>query len=138
MKEKLRCGETHYGDSPYRSDVHGILLHGRRGRLLSVLYTAGGAGPHPTVLLLHGIPGCEKNIDLAQELRCAGFHVLLFHYSGSWGSDGDYALKLYFADDGEDIWDIAKKYKTSVSAVMEENDLGGDSVSGRMLLIPIV
>ena len=52
--------------------------------------------------------------------------------------DGDYALKLYFADDGEDIWDIAKKYKTSVSAVMEENDLGGDSVSGRMLLIPIV
>ena len=37
MKEKIRCGETHYGDSPYRSDVHGILLHGRRGRLLSVL-----------------------------------------------------------------------------------------------------
>ena len=28
MKEKIRCGETHYGDSPYRSDVHGILLHG--------------------------------------------------------------------------------------------------------------
>ena len=71
MKEKLRCGETHYGDSPYRSDVHGILLHGRRGRLLSVLYTAGGEGLHPTVLLLHGIPGCEKNIDLAQDLRRA-------------------------------------------------------------------
>ena len=92
MKEKLRCGETHYGDSPYRSDVHGILLHGRRGRLLSVLYTAGGEGLHPAVLLLHGIPGCEKNIDLAQDLRRAGFHVLMFHYSGSWGSDGDYAL----------------------------------------------
>ena len=71
MKEKIRCGETHYGDSPYRSDVHGILLHGRRGRLLSVLYTAGGEGLHPTVLLLHGIPGCEKNIDLAQDLRRA-------------------------------------------------------------------
>lgn len=66
MKEKIRCGETHYGDSPYRSDVHGILLHGRRGRLLSVLYTAGGEGLHPAVLLLHGIPGCGKNIDLAQ------------------------------------------------------------------------
>ena len=92
MKEKLRCGETHYGDSPYRSDVHGILLHGRRGRLLSVLYTAGGEGLHPAVLLLHSIPGCEKNIDLAQDLRRAGFHVLMFHYSGSWGSDGDYAL----------------------------------------------
>ena len=68
MKEKIRCGETHYGDSPYRSDVHGILLHGRRGRLLSVLYTADGEGLHPAVLLLHGIPGCEKNIDLAQHL----------------------------------------------------------------------
>lgn len=92
MNEQFRCSETHYGDSPFRPDVHGILIPGKRGRLLSVLYTAGGAGPHPTVLLLHGIPGCEKNIDLAQELRRAGFHVLLFHYSGSWGSDGDYAL----------------------------------------------
>ena len=75
MKEKLRCGETHYGDSPYRSDVHGILLHGRRGRLLSVLYTAGGEGLHPAVLLLHGIPGCEKNIDLAQDLRRLARHL---------------------------------------------------------------
>ena len=84
--------QVRYGCSDYRPDCHGILLPGRRGRLLSVLYTAGGPGLHPVVLLLHGIPGCERNFDLAHALRRAGFHVLVFHYSGSWGSDGNYSL----------------------------------------------
>ncbi|MCB1685750.1 MAG: hypothetical protein KDI31_14745, partial [Pseudomonadales bacterium] len=58
----------------------------------ALLYTANGPGPHPTVLLLHGFPGNEKNLDLAQALRRAGFNVLFFHYRGAWGSDGDYSL----------------------------------------------
>ena len=98
MKEQPRCQETHYGDCAHRPDMHGILIPGKRGRLLSVLYTAAGEGVHPTVLLLHGIPGCERNFDLAQSLRRAGFHVMTFHYSGSWGSDGSYSL----ANDLED------------------------------------
>lgn len=50
-----------------------------------------------------------------------------------------YALKLYFTDDNEDLWEIAKKYGTSVSAIMEENDIEDDTVSGKgMILIPIV
>lgn len=98
MKERLRCQETHYGNCAHRPDMHGILIPGKRGRLLSVLYTAAGEGVHPTVLLLHGIPGCERNFDLAQSLRRAGFHVMTFHYSGSWGSDGSYSL----ANDLED------------------------------------
>lgn len=57
-----------------------------------LLYTANGPGPHPTVLLLHGFPGNEKNLDLAQALRRAGFNVLFFHYRGAWGSAGDYSL----------------------------------------------
>ena len=84
--------EKHYGDYPYRPDVCGIIIPGVRGRLLSVIHTTAGPGPHPVVLLLHGIPGYEKNYDLAQALRRAGFHVVTFHYSGSWGSDGDYSL----------------------------------------------
>ena len=53
--------------------------------------------------------------------------------------DGDYAIKLYFGSEGEDIWDIAKRYSTSVDAVAEENELTGDKLaSGGMLLIPIV
>lgn len=53
--------------------------------------------------------------------------------------DGGYALKLYFADGGEDIWEIAKKYSTSVEAIIDENDLAEEIVTGRgMILIPIV
>ena len=51
----------------------------------------------------------------------------------------NYALKLYFTDENEDLWEIAKKYGTSVAAIMEENDIEDDMVSGKgMILIPIV
>lgn len=53
--------------------------------------------------------------------------------------DGDYAVKLYFGTENEKIWDIAKRCSTSVSAIMEENELVGEKLqSGSMLLIPIV
>ena len=53
--------------------------------------------------------------------------------------DGDYSIKLYFGVENEAVWDIAKRYSTSVSAVMEENELPGEKLeSGGMLLIPIV
>ena len=49
------------------------------------------------------------------------------------------ALTLYFADKGEFVWDIAKRYNTSISAIMEENGLDGDELMERgMILIPIV
>lgn len=53
--------------------------------------------------------------------------------------DGDYALKLYYGVEGEYMWEIAKKYSTSVRAIMEENDLESETLtSSGMLLIPIV
>ena len=36
-------------------------------------YVAAGAGPHPVVVLCHGLPGNEKNLDLAQAMRRALF-----------------------------------------------------------------
>ena len=51
-----------------------------------VAYVPAGAGPHPVVLLCHGLPGNEKNLDLAQALRRAGWTVVTFNYRGSWGS----------------------------------------------------
>jgi pimeloyl-ACP methyl ester carboxylesterase len=53
---------------------------------------AGGRGPHPTVILLHGYPGNERNLDLAQALRRAGVNVLFFDYRGSWGSGGTFSF----------------------------------------------
>lgn len=47
------------------------------------------------------------------------------------------ALTLYFCDKGESVWEIAKKYDTSVAAVRQENSLEGETVpERRMLLIP--
>jgi acetyl esterase/lipase len=64
---------------------HGALLNG-------VLYTASGAGPHPALLFLHGFPGNEQNLDLAQAVRRAGFDVLTLHYRGAWGSPGAFSF----------------------------------------------
>ena len=61
-------------------------------------YLANGAGPHPTIILLHGLPGNEKNLDLAQAMRRAGYNVLFFHYRGAWGSEGDYSFTHVIED----------------------------------------
>ena len=63
------------------------------GVLLNTLaYVAEGAGPHPAVILLHGFPGNEKNLDLAQAMRRDGWDVVYFDYRGSWGSPGDFSF----------------------------------------------
>jgi len=72
-------------------------------RLNGILYQAGGAGPHPTVVLLHGYPGNEKNLDLAQSMRRAGYNVLFFHYRGAWGSGGDFSFTHVIEDVGSAI-----------------------------------
>lgn len=61
-------------------------------RLAGLIYLANGPGPHPTVVLLHGFPGNEKNLDIAQAVRRDGFNVMFFHYRGAWGSEGEYSL----------------------------------------------
>jgi pimeloyl-ACP methyl ester carboxylesterase len=77
-------------DHPAFSEAPDILSHG--ARLNTVFYVAAGAGPHPTVLLLHGFPGNEKNLDLAYTLQRAGWNVLFPNYRGSWGSAGNFSF----------------------------------------------
>ena len=67
-------------------------------RINAVAYLAAGAGPHPTVVLCHGLPGNEKNLDLAQALRRAGWNVISFNYRGSWGSPGTFRFAHNPAD----------------------------------------
>ncbi len=62
-------------------------------RMSGLIYMATGNGPHPTIALLHGYPGNEKNLDLAQSLRRSGWNVLFFHYRGAWGSEGEFSFK---------------------------------------------
>lgn len=63
-----------------------------------VVYIPTGAGPHPTVVLCHGLPGNEKSVDLAQAMRRAGWTVITFNYRGSWGSPGDYRFAQNLED----------------------------------------
>src|SRR4029453_12265496 len=55
-----------------------------------VVYTASGAGPHPTFVFFHGLPGTERNLDLAQAVRRAGWNAVFVNYRGSWGSGGSF------------------------------------------------
>ena len=70
---------------------HGLLING-------IVYQPAGAGVHPTLLICHGLPGNEKNLDLAQAVRRAGWNAVTFNYRGSWGSPGNYR----FAQNPED------------------------------------
>jgi uncharacterized protein len=67
-------------------------------KINGVAYLASGPGPHPTLLLLHGLPGNEKNLDLAQAVRRAGWNVVTFNYRGSWGSPGTFSFEGNLAD----------------------------------------
>jgi uncharacterized protein len=64
----------------------------------ALLFIAGGKGPHRTVILMHGLPGNERNLDLAQAIRRAGWDVLTFTYRGAWGSPGDFSITNAMAD----------------------------------------
>jgi uncharacterized protein len=57
-----------------------------------VAYLASGAGRHPTLILFHGLPGNEKNLDLAQAVRRAGWNAITVNYRGSWGSPGTFSF----------------------------------------------
>lgn len=49
------------------------------------------------------------------------------------------AMTIYYADAGENIWSIAKRYNTSLSAVMEENGLEEEILPEKQIvLIPMI
>ena len=49
------------------------------------------------------------------------------------------AIRLLYANPGENLWDIAKRYRTSLPAIIEENGLEGETIESRqMLLIPML
>jgi dienelactone hydrolase len=74
------------------------------GAMNAIVYTPGGAGPHPALVLFHGQPGNEQNLDLAQAARRAGFVVLTLHYRGSWGSPGRFSY-AHTTEDGQTAFD---------------------------------
>lgn len=74
------------------ADMAAFVLPSGDAAMNAVFYLAAGNRPHPTLLLLHGFPGNEQNLDLAQAARRAGWNVLTLHYRGSWGSPGSFSF----------------------------------------------
>jgi pimeloyl-ACP methyl ester carboxylesterase len=70
---------------------HGFSING-------LIYEPSGAGPHPTLVICHGLPGNEKNLDLAQAVRRAGWNAVTFNYRGSWGSSGVFRFEQTLED----------------------------------------
>ena len=92
-------------------DSHGYKLN-------AIIEIAQGKGPHSTIILLHGFPGNEKNIDLAHIFRRAGFNVLVFYYRGSWGSGGNYCFQNCI----EDVHSVLEYLRDPIIATIHRID----------------
>jgi pimeloyl-ACP methyl ester carboxylesterase len=79
-------------DKDHRASMDAFQIPSHGVQLNAIAYMAAGAGPHPTVIVLHGFPGNEKNLDLAQAIRRAGWNAVFFDYRGSWGSPGAFSF----------------------------------------------
>lgn len=120
-------------DAAYPAGMSAFVIPAQDGAMNAVMYTAAGSGTHPTMLLLHGFPGNEQNLDLAQAARRAGWNVLTLHYRGSWGSPGLFS----FTNASEDAWTALQylqlpatvaKYRIDISAIV----VAGHSMGGFM------
>src|SRR5574342_92496 len=72
--------------------VDSVIVHCKGSKILGALYRGTGEGARPTAILIHGLPGVEKNLDIAYGLRDAGWNCLTFYHRGAWGSGGVYSL----------------------------------------------
>ena len=98
-----------------------------------LIYRANGIQKHPTLIMLHGYPGNERNLDIAQVVRAHGWNVIYFDYRGSWGSGGQFS----FANCVQDIVNVVafcKKYTDSLRVDTSNIVLFGHSMGGWVCL----
>jgi pimeloyl-ACP methyl ester carboxylesterase len=106
---------------------------GRPPEMNALMLVAAGEGPKPTLLLLHGLPGNERNLDLAQAVRRTGWNVLTFTYRGAWGSEGIFSFQHAVADSKAALDFLrseraASEFKVDPSRIV----LAGHSMGGYM------
>lgn len=101
--------------------------------LAGFIYRANGPEKHPTLLLLHGYPGNERNLDLAQVARSRGWNVIYFDYRGSWGSQGKFTFKNC-VEDVVNVVTFCKKYRDSLKVDTSNIVLFGHSMGGWVCL----
>lgn len=97
--------------------------------LAGLIYWANGPGKHQTLLLLHGYPGNERNLDIAQVVRAMGWNVIYFDYRGSWGSQGKFTL-MHCVEDVINVVKFCNKYQDSLKIDTSNIALFGHSMGG--------
>ncbi|NMB82452.1 MAG: alpha/beta hydrolase, partial [Ignavibacteria bacterium] len=110
-------------DPKYPASMQPVSFTSNGCKLFGTFFFASGVGLHPTILLLHGFPGNEVNFDIAHAVRRMGFNVMVFHYRGCWGSEGEYLWTNLVEDVEEAIQflksEMAKeKYKVDSSKII--------------------
>lgn len=101
--------------------------------MAGIIYRANGPGKHPTLLLLHGYPGNERNLDIAQVVRAHGWNAIYFDYRGSWGSQGKFSFKNC-VEDVVNLVAYCKKYQDSLKIDTANMVLFGHSMGGWVCL----
>jgi len=101
--------------------------------LQGFIYTPNGGQRHPVLLMLHGFPGNEKNLDIAQAARAHGWNVIYFDYRGSWGSQGEFSFRHCVEDVGN-VVKYCKQYADSLRIDTSNIALFGHSMGGWICL----
>ena len=96
--DKSFISEDEKPDSLSPAGIVELQIPSSGSKIYGFSYTANGKRLHPTVVFAHGMPGNERNLDLAQNLRRAGYNVVYFDYRGSWGSEGKYSYSNSIRD----------------------------------------
>ena len=110
-----------------------LTIPSENSKLAAFMYSANGAQKHPTLLLLHGYPGNERNLDLAQVVRSHGWNVIYFDYRGSWGSQGQFSFENC-VQDVKNVVSFCKKYSDSLHIDTTNIVLFGHSMGGFVCL----
>lgn len=121
------------------ASVTELTISSNGSRMPGLIYQAAGDGPHPTAIILHGYPGNERSLDVAQSLRAKGWNTVYFNYRGAWGAEGEFsfinseqdvtAVINYLSDD-----ENAKNLRVDPSKL----SLVGHSMGGHMAISGIL
>jgi len=128
-----------YQNSQHPAKTTELTFYSNSMRMSGFVYHAAGVGPHPTVVLLHGYPGNEKNLDVAQALRDEGWNVVFFHYRGAWGSEGEFS----FVNAEQDVQNVLRFLQAENNATKLRIDRNlisiiGHSMGGHMAIAGIL
>ena len=110
-----------------------LFIPSGNSQIAGLIYNANGLQKHPTLLLLHGYPGNERNLDLAQVVRSRGWNVIYFDYRGSWGSQGKFSFKNC-VEDVVNVVSFCNKYQDSLKIDTSNIVLFGHSMGGWVCL----